>query len=66
LTGLVTVLVVHAQGDGMCGARGEENSHVVAKTNILSSLTYIEADDGRPLASVATVNSKDLVFNGQA
>src|SRR6266849_1781017 len=51
-----SVLVSHAEGYRTRRARGEKNCHVVAKTNILSSLTHVKADNGRSLAGVTTVN----------
>src|SRR6266403_2133491 len=64
--GWLTVLVVHAQGDRVRRERGKEKGDVIAKADILSSLTDVEADDGRSLAGVATVNFKDLVIDRQA
>src|SRR5216683_5880036 len=59
----LSVFVAHAKGYRTRRARGEKNRHVVAKANILSSLTHIEADNGRSLAGVATVNLQYLIFN---
>src|SRR4029077_336220 len=61
----ISVLVVYAQRDRMRRECGKENCHVIAKAYILRSLTYVETDDGRSLAGVATVNGQDLILNRQ-
>jgi len=58
-------LVAHSQLDGARGQCVEEHQDIVAKSDVLAALPYIEADLGRALPAIAARDLQDPVIERQ-